>query len=41
VANCTSQEWIDTSGGWGDFESLVDFLRTEYTRHLLGLRHDP
>jgi len=38
---CTLAEWITTSGGWGDFSSLLAFSRTTYTRHLLALRHDP
>lgn len=41
LADCTLQEWINTSGGWGDFQSLLDFSRSTYTRHLLALRHDP
>ncbi|KAH8586590.1 hypothetical protein B0O99DRAFT_665688 [Bisporella sp. PMI_857] len=40
-ADCTLAEWINTSGGSGDFSSLLDFSRTSYTHHLLGLRHDP
>jgi hypothetical protein len=39
-ADCTLAEWIKTSGGWGDFNSLLDFSRSTYTRHLLALRHD-
>jgi hypothetical protein len=39
--NCTLQEWLNTSGGWGNAESLLEFHRSTYSRHLLGLRHDP
>jgi len=41
LAACTLAEWINTSGGWGDFNSLLEFSRTTYTRHLLAVRHDP
>jgi len=41
TAECTWSEWITTSGGWGDFNSLLEFSRTSYTRALLGLHHDP
>ncbi|KAI8716531.1 hypothetical protein NCS52_00947200 [Fusarium sp. LHS14.1] len=41
TAECTTQEWIDTSGGSGDFTSLLDNARTENTRYLLGLQADP
>lgn len=41
LADCTLAEWIKTSGGWGDFNSLLEFSRRTYTRHLLALRHDP
>lgn len=41
LPDCTSLEWINTSGGWGDFQSLVDFEKSTTTRYLLGLRHDP
>ncbi|KAK3719246.1 hypothetical protein LTR37_004465 [Vermiconidia calcicola] len=37
---CTSLEWINTSGGWGNYQSLLDFERTTTSRQLLGLRHD-
>lgn len=38
---CTTQEWIDTSGGSGDFNSLLDNARATVSRHLLGLHQDP
>ncbi|KAL4737832.1 hypothetical protein BDV11DRAFT_206477 [Aspergillus similis] len=38
---CTTQEWIDTSAGAGDFNDLLDTERAEVLRHLLGLHHDP
>ncbi|KAL3424693.1 hypothetical protein PVAG01_03974 [Phlyctema vagabunda] len=38
---CTVQEWIDTSGGKGDWNTLLNIERTTNTRHLLGLRRDP
>ncbi|KAI7484157.1 hypothetical protein KC351_g4692 [Hortaea werneckii] len=41
LPDCTTQEWIDTSGGSGDFNSLLDNARLTASRHLLGLHHDP
>lgn len=41
TGNCTSAEWVATSGGWGVFADLIEFSRTTYTRDLLSLRHDP
>ncbi|KAM7185194.1 non-anchored cell wall protein-1 [Rhypophila sp. PSN 637] len=38
---CTLQEWIATSGGSGDFSTLLDDARRVNTRYLLGLHHDP
>jgi hypothetical protein len=38
---CTSSEWINTSGGWGDFESLRVFERDTTTRYLFKNRWDP
>lgn len=38
---CTTQEWIDTSAGSGDFGNLLTDARTTNTRHLLGLMADP
>lgn len=40
LANCTTSEWVNTSGGTGDFANLLLFTKTQYTRHLFGLRHD-
>jgi hypothetical protein len=34
---CTLQEWIDTSGGSGDFNNLLNDARATNTRHLLSL----
>ncbi|KAG7105534.1 Endoribonuclease YSH1 like protein [Verticillium longisporum] len=41
TAECTTREWIETSAGKGDFNSLLDNARAENTRHLLGLHADP
>ncbi|KAI1052580.1 hypothetical protein LB507_009783 [Fusarium sp. FIESC RH6] len=41
TAECTTKEWIDTSGGKGDFNDLIAQARVENTRHLLGLHADP
>lgn len=41
LPDCTTQEWIDTSAGSGDFNALLDNARSTNTRHLFGLRHDP
>jgi hypothetical protein len=34
---CTLQEWINTSGGSGDFNNLLNDARVTNTRHLLAL----
>ncbi|PWY92704.1 hypothetical protein BO70DRAFT_384159 [Aspergillus heteromorphus CBS 117.55] len=39
--DCTVQEWIDTSAGSGDFDSLLATEKGEVMRHLFGLHHDP
>ncbi|KAK0751245.1 hypothetical protein B0T18DRAFT_478288 [Schizothecium vesticola] len=39
--NCTTLEWINTSGGSGTFTDLLDNARSVNTRYLLGLHHDP
>ncbi|RAL02971.1 putative extracellular serine-rich protein [Aspergillus ibericus CBS 121593] len=39
--DCTVQEWIDTSGASGDFDTLLATEKAEVMRHLLGLHHDP
>lgn len=38
---CTLAEWIATSAGSGDFDSLLAQEKADTTRHLMGLRHDP
>ncbi|KAK8924334.1 hypothetical protein VCV18_004753 [Metarhizium anisopliae] len=38
---CTVKEWIDTSGGSGDFNNLLDNARAVNTRNLLSLQADP
>jgi hypothetical protein len=40
-AACTTQEWIDTSAGAGDFNDLLAAEKADTTRHLLGLHRDP
>jgi hypothetical protein len=37
---CTTQEWIDTSAGAGDFNNLLAVERTETIRHLFALARD-
>ncbi|KAK4448006.1 hypothetical protein QBC34DRAFT_381838 [Podospora aff. communis PSN243] len=39
--NCTLLEWINTSAGSGDFNTLLDNARSVNTRYLLGLHPDP
>lgn len=34
---CTTQEWIDTSAGSGDFQALLAVERQDTMRHLFGL----
>ncbi|PTD01203.1 hypothetical protein FCULG_00012661 [Fusarium culmorum] len=41
TAECTTKEWIDTSGGKGDFNDLITQARIDNSRHLLGLHADP
>ncbi|KAK4191039.1 hypothetical protein QBC35DRAFT_512775 [Podospora australis] len=41
TAACTLQEWIDTSGGSGTFQNLLNDAKLVNTRYLLGLHHDP
>jgi hypothetical protein len=41
LPDCTLHEWINTSGGSGDFQHLLDDARSTNTLHLLGLRQDP
>jgi len=39
--DCTTQEWIATSAGSGDFYALLAAEKADTMRHLFGLRHDP
>lgn len=41
LPDCTTQEWIDTSAGSGDFSDLLDNARRVNVQHLLSLRQDP
>lgn len=41
LANCTTLEWVQTSGGVGGFTDLLKFETTVETRHLLALHQDP
>ena len=41
TAACTLAEWINTSGGSGDFNNLLKNARETNTRYLLGLQPDP
>ncbi|KAL3422766.1 hypothetical protein PVAG01_06923 [Phlyctema vagabunda] len=38
--NCTVSEWIDTSAGVGDINTLLNLERQGSARQLLALRHD-
>jgi hypothetical protein len=38
---CTTAEWVQTSGGKGNFTDLLNDARTNNVRHLMGLHHDP
>ncbi|KAK7747390.1 hypothetical protein SLS53_001644 [Cytospora paraplurivora] len=38
---CTTQEWITTSAGSGNFTTLLNDARTTNSRYLLGLHPDP
>jgi hypothetical protein len=37
---CTTQEWIDTSGGKGTFDNLLNGTRDIAVRNLMGLHWD-
>jgi hypothetical protein len=39
--SCTVQEWIDTSAGSGNFDSLLTLEKNTNSRNLLSLHHDP
>ncbi|KAI5206725.1 hypothetical protein E4T39_02394 [Aureobasidium subglaciale] len=41
LPDCTTGEWVQTSGGKGGFPQLLNDARTTNVRHLMGLRHDP
>ncbi|KAF4554718.1 Hypothetical protein D9617_3g017860 [Elsinoe fawcettii] len=41
TADCTTNEWIATSGGKGTFTDLLNDARSVNVRHLLGLHQDP
>ncbi|KAM0325920.1 hypothetical protein ACHAQA_007225 [Verticillium albo-atrum] len=41
TAECTTREWIDTSAGHGDFNTLLDNARSVNSRYLLSLQSDP
>ncbi|KAH6682252.1 hypothetical protein F5X68DRAFT_211366, partial [Plectosphaerella plurivora] len=38
---CTTKEWIDTSGGKGTFTDLLNLARADNTRYLFALQADP
>ncbi|KAN0071986.1 hypothetical protein V8E54_009715 [Elaphomyces granulatus] len=41
TSNCTTQKWINTSNGTGDFYALLAAEKADTMRHFFGLRHDP
>lgn len=41
TAECTVKEWVDTSGGSGNFNDLLEDATLTNTRYLLGLHADP
>ncbi|PSR76994.1 hypothetical protein BD289DRAFT_378234 [Coniella lustricola] len=41
TSECTTKEWIDTSGGSGTFVNLLIDAKTTNSRYLLGLHPDP
>jgi hypothetical protein len=41
TAECTTREWIQTSGGSGDFQNLLAQAKSENSRYLFGLHADP
>lgn len=41
TADCTLKEWIDTSGGSGDFANLLRDAKQTNVRYLFGLHPDP
>lgn len=40
TAACTTQEWVDTSGGSGDFSDLLETEKNDRMRDLFGLYRD-
>lgn len=40
-AACTTQEWVDTSGGVGDFSDLLEAEKNDRMRDLFGLYREP
>jgi hypothetical protein len=38
---CTTSEWINTSGGSGNFAALLVDAKNEHTRHIFQLHQDP
>ncbi|KAG9231452.1 hypothetical protein BJ875DRAFT_382932 [Amylocarpus encephaloides] len=40
LPDCTTQEWIDFSAGWGTFADLLNYEKGVTSRYLYGLRHD-
>lgn len=40
TSDCTTSEWVNTSGGKGDFNNLLADAKATNTRHLFGLRQD-
>jgi hypothetical protein len=41
LPDCTTQEWIDTSGGKGTFDDLLEVTKNTAIRQLMGLHWDP
>jgi hypothetical protein len=38
---CTTAEWVDTSGGSGNFAALLTDAKNEHGRHIFQLHQDP
>ncbi|KAJ5594427.1 uncharacterized protein N7459_000635 [Penicillium hispanicum] len=41
TTDCTTQEWINTSAGSGNFADLLAAEMADTMRHFFGLYHDP
>ena len=41
LPQCTTNEWIATSGGAGDFDDLLEDAKRVNLRHMFSLHHDP